>query len=406
MPDHDKGRHPPPSQRLLGPLPIPSNPLDWSPIDRLILLACLVAIAPALFGSALIAALVLAPDYLHVSVAMALLLVYAVHFASQAAFLLIAWKKRRHSDHWPTFENLIIVGFVSNIMLTAYLSGTLFSTGLLLFFLGVNIASALASIDKIRLAYWSVFVILVLFAGVTLFTDAEHAPLFSRSLYTEDGAATMGWAIFEIVISFSLMAVLYLSILVIARWVQRENLYREMSSTDSLTLLANRRAFMERGAEELFRATRQSEQGPKSVACLLADLDHFKEINDRWGHDAGDSVLVRVAELLLQHTRPYDEVARYGGEEFAILMPDTTENQALEIAQRLCKVISEADIRIHEHTIRTTISIGVACCGGIRCYELQSLLNKADQALYDAKNHGRNQARLYRPGDHCDNPPS
>lgn len=162
MPDNDKGRHPPPSQRLLGSLPIPSNPLDWSPIDRLILLACLVSIAPVLFGGALIAALVLTPDYLHVSVAMALLLVYAVHFSSQAAFLLIAWKKRRRCDHWPAFENLIIVGFVSNIMLTAYLSGTLFSTGLLLFFLGVNIASALASIDKIRLAYWSVLVILFL----------------------------------------------------------------------------------------------------------------------------------------------------------------------------------------------------------------------------------------------------
>jgi diguanylate cyclase (GGDEF)-like protein len=90
-------------------------------------------------------------------------------------------------------------------------------------------------------------------------------------------------------------------------------------------------------------------------------------------------------------------VARYGGEEFAILMPDTTAEKAMEMAQRLCDIISNADIRINNHSLRTTISIGVACYDAGDLPELQGLLSQADQALYDAKHRGRNQACLYCP---------
>jgi diguanylate cyclase (GGDEF)-like protein len=153
------------------------------------------------------------------------------------------------------------------------------------------------------------------------------------------------------------------------------------SRTDSLTGLANRAAFDERLDEELHRAWRHQ----RDLALLLADVDRFKSFNDEFGHLAGDVVLKRVAELLLDRSRSHDLVARFGGEEFAAILPDTDREGAMILAERFRRVIETAPWQ--ERPV--TISIGAAVASDLStCREL---IDRTDQALYAAKRQGRNR---------------
>jgi two-component system cell cycle response regulator len=124
---------------------------------------------------------------------------------------------------------------------------------------------------------------------------------------------------------------------------------------------------------------------------LLLDIDHFKNVNDTYGHHGGDRVLVEVAERLSSLARPGDLVARYGGEEFAILLPGTDPSQSREIAERICRGIAAAPIAVggtRQH--RVTVSVGVASVASTGP-NVEDLVLAADRALYTAKNAGRNQ---------------
>jgi diguanylate cyclase (GGDEF)-like protein len=156
----------------------------------------------------------------------------------------------------------------------------------------------------------------------------------------------------------------------------------ELARTDVLTNLLNRRAFDERLALELDRARRTSEP----FALLLGDIDHFKAINDRYGHVAGDTALTQVGELLIDGSRTVDTVARIGGEEFGLILPGTTLQGGVEVAERLrhaMRSISHRDEPL-------TISFGVV--EGTRHGRLpDDLLRAADRALYTAKAAGRDR---------------
>ncbi len=181
--------------------------------------------------------------------------------------------------------------------------------------------------------------------------------------------------------------------------VNRERLKRD-GLTDALTGVANRRFFERRLREELSLRERRG----NSLALLLADLDHFKDLNDRYGHQLGDEVLQQVALALSQGLRVSDVLVRYGGEEFALLLPDTSVDTAIEIAQRLrTQVASLAINGPHAEAVAVTASIGVACLapgtgpeskpgGGAGMW----LLRQADEALYRAKAAGRNQVMVAR----------
>ena len=164
---------------------------------------------------------------------------------------------------------------------------------------------------------------------------------------------------------------------------------------DFLTGVLARRALMERGQKLL---TRLEEEG-QQVAMLMVDIDHFKTVNDRYGHSQGDVVLQEFAVLARDALRPEDLIGRMGGEEFAIMLPRTTHDQALQVGQRLCE-------RLREHVfplptqgqMRITLSVGmhsVSCIGPQD--SMEHLLSKADEALYVAKNSGRDQVRQYGP---------
>lgn len=165
-----------------------------------------------------------------------------------------------------------------------------------------------------------------------------------------------------------------------------ENQLLRLTELDDLTQLLNRREFLKRANLTLL----QSQSQQHSVVVLMIDLDHFKQINDKWGHAIGDLALKKVADLLKVGLRTSDLIGRLGGEEFAVLMPNTSAEQAASIGQRLCERIAHHAWEIEARPVKLTVSVGGASCvGAMR--ELKELLAEADHALYRAKAEGRNR---------------
>ena len=160
--------------------------------------------------------------------------------------------------------------------------------------------------------------------------------------------------------------------------------------TDYLTCLFNRRHFMEQGVLEFSRAMRYE----SAFSVLMFDIDHFKKVNDTWGHHAGDLVIRKVAETALVVVRDIDIVGRLGGEEFAIALPETNEAGALLVAERLRSTVENARVTFEGNVLRCTISVGIATIFK-ECANIDTLLNLADRALYEAKESGRNRVCMY-----------
>jgi diguanylate cyclase (GGDEF)-like protein len=160
-----------------------------------------------------------------------------------------------------------------------------------------------------------------------------------------------------------------------------------LASEDPLTGLANRRCFNENLARALSRCQRN-----QSALCLvMIDIDFFKKVNDTYGHAAGDLVIINIAKVLSKKNRSHDCLARIGGEEFCIFLDDTNESQGVKIAERLRKEVQDSAITYGKELIFSTISLGVYQCDFKHIITPSHALNYADQALYDAKNKGRNK---------------
>jgi diguanylate cyclase (GGDEF)-like protein len=162
-----------------------------------------------------------------------------------------------------------------------------------------------------------------------------------------------------------------------------------LSLTDELTQLDNRRAFT--GKADLRLASANRYRYP--LSCLAVDIDHFKTINDTYGHDVGDVVLQHVAAVFRQHCRLSDIVARVGGEEFSILLDHTPIEGAQVAAEKLRARVADLPVVVNGHTLYTTISIGATERQANDT--LLSLQKRADEALYNAKSLGRNRVQLY-----------
>ena len=158
----------------------------------------------------------------------------------------------------------------------------------------------------------------------------------------------------------------------------------QLAQTDFLTGLDNRRAFFERGQV----LASYCERNQLALSLAMVDADHFKQINDRYGHAAGDAVLQHLAKLLNKNLRKSDICGRMGGEEFAILLPGTPLKEAAGLAERFCQLYANTVLESNEHIISNTVSIGVSSGS----YDIDHLLHCADQALYQAKVGGRNRA--------------
>lgn len=162
--------------------------------------------------------------------------------------------------------------------------------------------------------------------------------------------------------------------------------YEQLSVTDPLTGLLNRRYLEERIAEEIVRSKRHR----FSLSLMMLDVDDFKSYNDNFGHPAGDTALRTVAEILKETLRGADVAARYGGEEFAILLPQTSSDEAAQIGERIRKRIEKNEFPQRN----VTVSIGIASCSN-EVDSSKDLISAADVALYSAKNQGRNNVQIF-----------
>lgn len=172
-----------------------------------------------------------------------------------------------------------------------------------------------------------------------------------------------------------------------------EDKLKRLAETDSLTGLLNRRAFTQRYNAELVRARRYGDV----FSIILIDMDFFKRVNDVYGHNAGDTVLVKMAELLQENTRESDICCRFGGEEFILLLPKTTVAEARVYANRLCQKIRTGPIQLrNDKRVSVTASIGVVEWTAEDSDEMTII--KADKALYHAKEHGRDQVVIWHQG--------
>ncbi|MDK9717094.1 MAG: diguanylate cyclase [Trichlorobacter sp.] len=160
-----------------------------------------------------------------------------------------------------------------------------------------------------------------------------------------------------------------------------------LSNKDTLTGTFNRRYLNHILNVELMRAARTD----GLISILMIDIDHFKQINDTFGHQSGDHVLKRMTAEIADSLRDYDLLFRYGGEEFVVLLPDTSHREARNVAQRLCQKVHSIRFSDALANLRLTVSIGVAEFPGMDIGTAEELLKHADQALYQAKENGRNQ---------------
>lgn len=165
---------------------------------------------------------------------------------------------------------------------------------------------------------------------------------------------------------------------------------QRLSSTDRLTGLFNRGHWEEMLRQDYARHCRYE----RNASLVMFDIDHFKKINDTYGHPAGDAVIQQAADLLRQCTRDADIVGRYGGEEFVVLLPDTDSEGAVNFAERLRQLIEAHEVVYESHRIRFTVSLGVADLS-IPTSGYAQLIERADTALYASKSAGRNRATVF-----------
>ena len=162
----------------------------------------------------------------------------------------------------------------------------------------------------------------------------------------------------------------------------------QRANVDVLTGLSTRRHLLDQGVEELRRAQRLGH----GVSVLVIDVDHFKSVNDRYGHHVGDVVLATLAGLVRDGLRRIDSIGRLGGEEFAVIMPGADAARAVEVAERIRQRVAQQRLDVNDQQLSVTVSIGVAECV-VEQDLLAEALDRADAAMYRAKQAGRNQVR-------------
>jgi two-component system, cell cycle response regulator len=174
----------------------------------------------------------------------------------------------------------------------------------------------------------------------------------------------------------------------------REDL-REQATRDFLTRLWNRSSIITELGRELARAVREA----RPLGVVIVDLDHFKHVNDTYGHLAGDAVLREAARRMQNSIRQYDSIGRYGGEEFLILFPGCSETDSFAQADRLRKTLAQSEMSVNECSLRITASFGVTTAMPGENWTQEALIRRADEALYVAKKSGRNRVEMltYRP---------
>lgn len=308
-----------------------------------------------------------------------------------AAGAYLVYKKRSSK----IYLLLVLYFFAGSMLVNAWFSGIFsFTAGVVTVAASIVVLLFFDSRSTFQVPVVALFAFTVI-ALLTLFRQIPYAPIFDRPLVR----GTDLWALDQSVhFAFSMgffIYVFYVMNFFVKQWRHREDLIHHLSTTDELTGINNRRGVMRVLEHEIKRFQRHQ----KPLTLAIFDLDHFKKINDNHGHDVGDKALVATAEAIGNHLRDVDTIGRYGGEEFVLILPDTQPSAAMEVIERCRFLISQIKVEtpLGEVT-QFTASFGVYT------FEKDSFetsvskaLTCADQALYRAKDSGRNKVVKWTP---------
>lgn len=234
--------------------------------------------------------------------------------------------------------------------------------------------------------------IIALLAWLTVEAQLDYAPLLRLDPVSKFHVSGP-WIVLMIVASTPFtIGVFLVTYLLLSRWHEREAMVRLLSNTDTLTGLPNRRSLFPLMERELQRAKRSGEP----MALAMMDLDHFKQVNDTWGHAAGDAVLTQLGDLLPRLLRSVDLLGRVGGEEFIIMLPNTDATSATRVIERCRAAIEDTPVPLADGRIlNITASFGLYLIDRVAVEaSLQDVLAQADRALYRAKQDGRNKVEI------------
>ena len=241
-----------------------------------------------------------------------------------------------------------------------------------------------------KIIYFNLILATSIFSTLIYLTTKSivpYAPIFSQQLLNSIPHHNHFWVYSMVYFIIPvLFAGLFFFEILLLQWRHRESLFQKISQVDPLTGLYNRRFFNEKVSDL------QKQQ--LSYLIILLDLDHFKAINDSYGHHTGDLALMHIAKILSRSVRKTDLVARYGGEEFILLLPQITSTQALEVAEKCRKTIASQPLKLEDgQQIYITASFGLGLTPNDS--SIDQAIHLADQALYHAKQAGRNQVQVY-----------
>lgn len=297
----------------------------------------------------------------------------------------LGWRHRRDAQRMPLLVQATVVPAMWGMALLAVAHGLKDSPMGMMLLVALVGARALFTLRRLCWAFGGALVIVV---GAEVLIGMNHlqpSPMLSRPIYT-GGELAPWWALWvrlvfnAAALPFSGM-LFYLASTVHRRSRELETLVR----TDALTGLANRREFMTCMQRESHRHARSG----RPLSVVLCDVDHFKHVNDRWGHPAGDAVLANIGRILRASTREaVDTAARHGGEEFVLLLPETDLQGARLVAEKIAVALREQPVIVDGQTIRVTQSVGVA---QVVEGDTEWALRVADRNLYRAKQEGRDR---------------
>jgi diguanylate cyclase (GGDEF)-like protein len=373
------------------------NPMDWSSVDKGILMTALMLPIYALYAFYGLLVLQLSTDgvlFDHDG-ARGVIDGLAVISVVNITICLLGSRLRRQRPESPLFKHLAIQFYAITLSWLGYQSGSLsVATGVVL------AGSALVGFILFRPGP----VVMGLVTAITILFGSSIASALGVLPYTPllapqhiGGETEIIWVL-SMALLFAgphFLVLLCLSAYVISRWHQREYEVKRLAVVDPLTDVANRRWIMAELHREMERSRRQ--RLPMSV--VMVDLDHFKQINDKHGHQVGDRVLKTAAMVLSETVRQSDLVGRYGGEEFLILLPDTDAANARDVAERCRAQLSRTNIVVggsRSFTISASFGVGNTVPGAHT--NLDTLIHHADQALYKAKEEGRNRVVMSSAG--------
>jgi diguanylate cyclase (GGDEF)-like protein len=307
------------------------------------------------------------------------------------------WASVRQFNHRPFEVRLVVAALVlfGLPFTVATLTGAEVASRVVMVSLGIAVLSLLAAWEAFR--PWASEPIAGRLATAIAFAAIGLAMLVRAAFALLSGPAPADTPYFDatqgsmLFVNTVCVVAATLGLLMMANERLRRR-YETMASTDELTGLPNRRFFVEQGNLLARRAAREG--SPTSV--LMIDLDHFSEVNRRFGHAGGDQALVAFGSFARQHLRPGDLMARYGGEEFCVVLAGTAEREAALIAERLRAGIASLAVDVEGQALAFTISIGVARLEGA---DLTDAIRRADIALYLAKASGRNMVSAAVDGE-------